>query len=127
MEHLAPEVRRALAADLVIDITTTGRRTGQKRRLEIWFLNLDDTIFIMGASGRRDWFANLLANPDFEFHLKESTTADLVAHAEPIDDPDLRSTVFAAATERWKLGGSTFDESKHRAPLVRVTFPVANQ
>ena len=30
---------------------------------------------------RRDWHANLLATPQFTFHLKESLQADLAARA----------------------------------------------
>ena len=35
------EVSRALEQDRTIDITTTGRKSGQVRRTEIWFHNLD--------------------------------------------------------------------------------------
>ena len=67
------QIVQALKQDRVIDITTTGRKTGQHRRIEIWFHNLADRIFITGMPGRRrSWYANLVANPDFIFHLKES-------------------------------------------------------
>lgn len=35
-------IAHAPAHDLTIDITTTGRKTEQPRRLEMWFHNLDD-------------------------------------------------------------------------------------
>ena len=54
-------VRRALENDLVIDITTTGRKTGRPRRKEIWFHNIDGHLYITGTPGRRDWYANLLS------------------------------------------------------------------
>ena len=38
---LDPKVQEALEKDLIIDITTTGRKTGDARRVEIWFHNLD--------------------------------------------------------------------------------------
>lgn len=60
----------ALEHDQIVDITTTGRLSGTKRRKEIWFHNLDGKIYITGIPGRRDWYANLLVNPDFTFHLK---------------------------------------------------------
>ena len=34
---LDPKVQEALEKDLIIDITTTGRKSGDARRLEIWF------------------------------------------------------------------------------------------
>jgi hypothetical protein len=122
MDQLPESVRTALENDQVIDITTTGCRSGRPSRIEIWFLNLAGTIYIMGSPGRRDWFANLRANPEFVFHLKDSFEADLPATAEVIDDPDLRQQVFAAAVATWDIDADTFDESTKRAPLVRVRF-----
>ena len=64
-------IRQALAKDLVIDITTTGRRSGALRRLEIWFHEIEGRWYITGSPGKRDWHANLLATPQFTFHLKD--------------------------------------------------------
>ena len=69
------DVRKALDAGKVIDITTLGRKTGQPRRKEIWFHNLDGEIFISGRPGTRSWYANLVAHPEFTFHLKESVSS----------------------------------------------------
>lgn len=74
-------VRAALDNDLVIDITTIGRKSGEPRRKEIWFHKFGDVVYITGRPGRRDWYANLLAHPDFMFHLKESVKADIPARA----------------------------------------------
>jgi deazaflavin-dependent oxidoreductase (nitroreductase family) len=87
-------VRQALANDRTIDITTTGRSSGLSRRIETWFYRVGDQIYLTGSPGRRDWYANLLANPDFTFHLKQSVAADLPARAAPITDPDERRTIF---------------------------------
>ena len=38
---LNDEVKQALAKDRVIDMTTTGRTSGQPRRKETWFHNID--------------------------------------------------------------------------------------
>ena len=63
-------VRRELADDPTIDITTTGRRSGKSRRVEIWMLDVDGRFFITGTPGPRDWLANLLADPSLVVHLK---------------------------------------------------------
>ena len=50
----------------VIDITTTGRRTGQPRRIEIFLHNLDGRLIISGIPrpGRtRAWLRNVTADP----------------------------------------------------------------
>ncbi len=88
-------IAQALAHDRVIDITTTGRRSGVARRIEIWFFNLDDSLFLTGAPGNpRHWYRNLCAHPEFTVHLKQSATADLPALAHPITDAaDRESTL----------------------------------
>jgi deazaflavin-dependent oxidoreductase (nitroreductase family) len=86
----------ALATDRVIDITTTGRRSGEPRRIEIWFHRVSGGYYITGTPGRpRSWYANLLAYPQFTFHLKESATADLPATARPVTDTAEREKVLA--------------------------------
>jgi deazaflavin-dependent oxidoreductase (nitroreductase family) len=87
-------VRDALANDRTIDITTIGRASGLPRRIETWFFRVDDQIYLTGSPGRRDWYANLLANPGFTFHLKQSVAADLPARATPITDPEERRAIF---------------------------------
>ena len=56
------DVRTALAKDLTIDLTTTGRHSGRPRRIEIWMLKVGDRIVITGTPGPRDWYANLCAD-----------------------------------------------------------------
>jgi len=104
----------ALRKEWTIDITTTGRLSGKLRRIEIWFHNVDDVIYISGSPGKRDWYANLCANPEFIFHLKGSVQADLQAEAIPVTDFDQRRTIMVR-----------FDGSRDlkawvaRSPLVR--------
>ena len=112
------QVRAALSSERTIDITTTGRKSGKPRRKEIWFHNVDGRIFITGMPGRRGWYANLIANPDFIFHLKESVTADLPARAIAIVDPDERRRLLVIITGR--IGATKLDDWVARSPLVEV-------
>jgi deazaflavin-dependent oxidoreductase (nitroreductase family) len=65
----------------VIDITRTGRKTGEPRRTEIRIHTVDGQLYLSGAPGKRDWYANMLANPQFQVHLKRDVYADLEAFA----------------------------------------------
>lgn len=115
------KIKQALEKDQVIDITTTGRKTGQPRRIEIWFHNLDGRLFITGTPGPRSWYANLVANPDFTFHLKRSVHADIPARATPILDKTQRREILAGIIA--KLGGDrNLDEWVANSPLVEVTL-----
>ena len=114
-------VRQALANDRTIDITTTGRKSGRPHRIEIVFSNLDGRTYITGTPGRRDWYANLVAHPQFVFHLKQSTTADLPARATPITDAAERRRIFPRLLERFNRT-SDLDAWVAGSPLVEVTF-----
>jgi len=114
--------RRALSTDRVIDITTIGRASGQPRRKEMWFHNIDGKVYITGTPGARDWYANMVAHPEFTFHLKESTTADLPARARPITDADERHTVLTALLAKLGRSPDQVAEWEEQSPLVEVTF-----
>jgi deazaflavin-dependent oxidoreductase (nitroreductase family) len=115
------QIKQALSRDRVIDITTTGRKSGQPRRIEIWFHNLDGAIYLTGSPGKRDWYANLRAHPDFTFHLKRSTQADLPAQATPILDEAARRTILSRIVQ--DVGQSDELEAwVEESPLVEVMF-----
>ena len=117
------QVQHALTRDRTIDITTRGRKTGQLRRTEIWFHQIDGHVYIIGTPGHRDWYANLVAHPEFTFHLKQTVNADLPARATPILDTARRRAIIASMHQT--LGGSRdLDASVEGSPLVAVEFLV---
>jgi deazaflavin-dependent oxidoreductase (nitroreductase family) len=118
---MTPEITAALATDRVIDITTMGRSSGEPRRIEMWFHNLDGDIYITGTPGTRDWYANMVANPRFTFHLKVSTTADLPATARPITDDAERRAVLSRILANLDRTAE-LDDWLQRSPLVAVSF-----
>ena len=81
-------IRRVLRHGHNIDITTTGRRSGLPRRIEITFHSFDGHLYISGMPSEqtRAWLRNLRADPEFTFHLKALLKADLPATAREITD-----------------------------------------
>ncbi|HEY3877844.1 MAG TPA: nitroreductase/quinone reductase family protein [Trebonia sp.] len=121
------QTTKALASDRVIDITTTGRQTGEPRRIEIWFHRVDGRFYITGTPGRpRSWYANLVAHPAFTFHLKESAKADLPAVARPVTEPAEREQVLGLILASLPDFASTPGQEPAvwvaSSPLVEVTF-----
>jgi hypothetical protein len=127
------QIEAALRADQTIDIVTTGARSGQPRRIEIWYHCIDGRYFITGIPGEahnpsrrrpRDWLANLRQHPQFEFHLKESVQLGLLATAQPVNDPHLRRRVLTAPQTQWyREQGHELQDLIDNAPLVEVCFP----
>ena len=117
---LDERVSRALSRGHTIDITTTGRRTGQARRVEMVFHNIDGRIVISGLPGPRSWYANLLADPHLTFHLKGPIVVDLPAMARPILESEERRAVMARVAANWRR--TDLDVMLEHSPLVEVTF-----
>ncbi|MGP0029643.1 MAG: nitroreductase/quinone reductase family protein [Acidimicrobiales bacterium] len=132
-------MRQALAIDAsstmedrTIDITTTGRRSGQPRRIEIVFYRFGDDIYLSGipAPTTRHWLANLAAHAQFTFHLKHDVVADLPATAAVIVDPAERRRVLATFVEEFNRRHgpdspwpeAVLDEWVEHSPLAKVTF-----
>ena len=100
-----PRIQDALSRGGLIDITTTGRRSGEPRRIEIVFHNIDGRIFITGMPRRatRAWLLNLRADPRLTIHLKGAVEADLPARAREVTDESERMAVFTwVTTNAWQ-------------------------
>ncbi len=94
------DARNALENDRLVDITTTGRKTGAARRKEVRLRQIDGQIYLSNNPGTRDWAANLLANPEFTYHLKQSVERDLAVRATPVRDPEEKRALLAQILEK---------------------------
>jgi deazaflavin-dependent oxidoreductase (nitroreductase family) len=111
--------RAALNQSQVIDLTTTGRRTGQPRRIEIFLHHDDGRLYITGmprADRTRDWIHNIAADPHVVVHLKESVVADVQATARVVTDLDERRPFIEAAAKRWRR--TDVPEMLRHSPLI---------
>ena len=114
--------RAALNQSQVIDLTTTGRRTGQPRRIEIFLHHDDGRLYITGmprADRTRDWIHNIAADPHVVVHLKESVVADVPATARVVTDLDERRPFIEAAAKRWRR--TDVPEMLRHSPLIVLT------
>ncbi len=120
MMALDDRVAETLKRGETMDITTTGRKSGEPRRIELVYHNVDGHILISGHPGRpRSWLANLAANPRFTFHLKQRVPADLAATARVITDTAERELFLKPIARLWRVDHALMVRS---APLVEVTF-----
>jgi deazaflavin-dependent oxidoreductase (nitroreductase family) len=135
--ELEQMVKGALARGGVIDITTTGRRSGRPRRIEVVFHNIDGRIYISGTPSprRRSWLANLDARPELTLHLKGPVHADLPAHARIIEEASERRRILAPIATSWRRNDSglwpagalrpSIETVVRQSPLIEVTLDPA--
>ena len=115
--------RAALNHSQLIDLTTTGRRTGQPRRIEIFLHHDHGQLFITGmprADRTRDWIHNIGADPHVVVHLKQSVVADVPALARVVTDPDERRPLIEAAARRWRR--TDVPDMLRHSPLIVLTI-----
>ena len=114
-------IRRVLRHGHNIDITTTGRKTGLPRRIEITFHSFDGHLYVSGMPSQqtRAWLRNLRAEPRFTFHLKALLQADLPATAREITDEAERREVLAKVARAWKRDP---EPMVRFSPLIEVSI-----
>jgi len=116
---LDQDILDALSRGGVIDITTTGRKTGRERRIEIVFHNVGGRLYVSGKPGfKRGYIANLTFNPHFTFHLKRPVNADIAATARVISDEAERREVLPHIARAWKR--DDVDTMVESSPLFEV-------
>lgn len=116
------DTRNALHQSQIIDLTTTGRRSGEPRKIEIFLHAEDGLLFISGiprADRTRDWIRNITADPHVVVHLKQSLVTDVPAIARVVTDPVERRPLMEAAARRWDR--TDVDEMVQHSPLIVLT------
>jgi len=116
------DISSILKTDEIVDITTTGRKSGDARRIEIRLHALDGKLYITGRPGRpRSWYANMVARPAFTLHLKQDLKRDVNCNAVTITEDGARRTVFELMLAQEKsMAHVDIAEWTKVAPLVEV-------
>ena len=116
-------IRTALDQGGIIDLTTTGRRSGEPRRIEIVFHNIGGRLIISGMPvvGRtRAWLHNVEAHPAVTLHFKGPVaTGDVAGMARVVTDPVERRPLLEGVARNW--GRTDVDVMMEHSPLIEVT------
>ena len=117
------ELDAAGAGPITVDITTIGRHSGEPRRIEIWIVRVGDRGIGGGTPGRRDWLANLRADPSITVHFKEQgVRVDVHGRAVEILDRNERREVWEHRSTDWYRSQTPVEELIASAPTVEVHF-----
>ena len=86
-------------------LTTTGRRTGLPREIEIWFTRHDDHYYLVAETGERaQWVRNLRADPRVRWRVGTRTYSGRARIVDQIRDADLTATVRTRSTAKYGWG-----------------------
>lgn len=108
-----------LSRTRTIDLTTIGRRTGEPRTVEIWWFHVDGRFIITGTPGRRDWLANVRANPAVVVSADDQS---FDATATEIGDTGFKRRVFTDPQIGWYRTQAELDHLVADAPMIEITL-----
>jgi deazaflavin-dependent oxidoreductase (nitroreductase family) len=102
-------------------LTTSGRRTGQPHRIEIWFAVEGGRMYLLaGGRERSDWVRNLQANPQVMVELAGETHAGIARVLQPGTPDDQRARTLLVSKYQ---AGNNLDEWGCTSLPVIVEFP----
>ncbi len=86
-------------------LTTTGRRTGLPREIEIWFTRRDGRYYLVAETGERaQWVRNLRADPGVRWRVGARTHTGRARVVDRVREAALAATVRARSTAKYGWG-----------------------
>jgi deazaflavin-dependent oxidoreductase (nitroreductase family) len=100
-------LRKRLSQSRELNLTVTGRKSGQPISIPIWFVLEDDTLYFLPVQGSdTQWYKNVLKNPPIRV---EAGGAEAEFKAVPVADASRVSWVV----ERFRSKYGTNDVKKY--------------
>jgi len=87
-------------------LTTTGRRTGLPRTVELWFVLKGKTLYLLSGGGERaHWVLNAGADPRVSVRMGSSDYTGVARRPEPGGDEEINARQsMAAKYQGWQEG-----------------------
>ena len=86
-------------------LTTTGRRSGRPREIEIWFTQRNGRYHVIAEhQTRAQWVQNLLMEPRVTIRVADATFTALARVVDPAAEPELNAAVPARSREKYGWG-----------------------
>jgi deazaflavin-dependent oxidoreductase (nitroreductase family) len=115
-------IPRSLAGHDFCNLTTTGRKSGLPRTIEIWFAvdGEPETVYLLsGGRDQSDWVKNIIQNPRVSIELGDRTFAGVARIVNGGQEEDARARrLLAAKYQGWS-------EGKKLSGWARTSLPVA--
>jgi hypothetical protein len=84
--HMAmADFKQALASTRELEITVTGRTSGRKISLPVWFVHEGDTLYLLPVQGSdSEWYKNILRTPTMTISARGT---EITVNVKPIAEP----------------------------------------
>jgi deazaflavin-dependent oxidoreductase (nitroreductase family) len=102
-------------------LTTTGRRSGLPRRIEIWFTRHEGRYYLVAEHGRKaHWVQNLLAEPAVRARVGRRSFRGRARLIDARSERDLAATIRGRSEAKYGWGAGLVVEI---APAGRRSVP----
>jgi deazaflavin-dependent oxidoreductase (nitroreductase family) len=88
-------------------MTSTGWKSGNPHRIEIWFVALEERYYIVSEGREKShWVQNVMRNPRLTFSVGEQHFTGTGRAVQDVDEPDLTAQVKALMDHKygWSAG-----------------------
>lgn len=93
-------------------LTTTGRRSGEPREIEIWFTRRNGCYYVIAEFTTSHWVQNVLANPRVEVRVGEERFRAVARVIAAESEPELHSAVQQLSRAKYGWGEGLVVELK---------------
>jgi deazaflavin-dependent oxidoreductase (nitroreductase family) len=93
------------ASDMLMVITTTGRKTGKKHSIPIGYIRDGENIYVLSGNNPSNWFRNVLANGTATLEIKKEK---FDVRGELVTDEAERQHIFAIHKQNTKYFKANF-------------------
>jgi len=101
-------------------LTTTGRRSGQPREVEIWFTVHAEAYYLVAEHRERThWVRNILADPRVRWRVGAATFTGRARVVDAAVEPALSATVQDLSTRKYSWGDGLVVELRPATGSVR--------
>lgn len=98
-------------------LTTLGRKTGKPHRIEIWFANEGEVMYLMsGGRDRSDWVKNVAANPQVTVELGDETRQGIAVIVSNDSSHDQRARQLLVA--KYEKDENLDDWGRNSLPII---------
>jgi deazaflavin-dependent oxidoreductase (nitroreductase family) len=85
--------------------TTTGRKTGLPREIEIWFVEADGRLYVLAEHGyKAHWVQNILVNPQVKVRIGDQQWSGTARVLDPVEDAEAYLNARQLAREKYGWG-----------------------
>ncbi len=120
-----PDILSKLSREDYCYLTTTGRKSGLAREIEIWFgVNGHSLYLLSGGGDQSQWVKNLLANPNVTVRIAKHNFNGVARIVSEEREETMARHMLAGKYQGWKEGKPLSDWGR-TALVVGIELSVA--